>query len=118
MRARSACAWRALDLIGAAGSEHRRSWSGRDERAKRRRRRWVAVAATRPLRRGWTEVVAWDTVQAMPSLSHEGLVLLFRNQPELALTMLRDVLKVNLPEYERATVVNIDLSDVTSVDRR
>jgi hypothetical protein len=54
----------------------------------------------------------------MPSTRHEGLLLLFRNQPELVLTLLRDVLKVDLPPFEKATVVTGDLTEVEATEHR
>jgi len=48
----------------------------------------------------------------MPSLTHEALVLLFRNRPELAPELLRDALGVELPAYAEARVEAADLSDV------
>jgi hypothetical protein len=48
----------------------------------------------------------------MPSITHEALVLLFRNRPELAPELLRDALGVTLPAYAEARVEAADLSDV------
>lgn len=48
----------------------------------------------------------------MPSLSHEALVLLFRNRPELAPELLRDVLGVPLPGYTEVRVESADLTQV------
>jgi hypothetical protein len=41
----------------------------------------------------------------MPSITHEALVLLFRNRPELAPELLRDVLGVALPAYAEARII-------------
>ena len=44
------------------------------------------------------------------SKRHEGLVLLFRNRPELAASVLRDQLGLQLPEYEKAALFVADLT--------
>jgi hypothetical protein len=54
----------------------------------------------------------------MPSMTHEALVLLFRNRPELAPELLRDVLGVALPAYAEARVEAADLSDVIPAEYR
>jgi hypothetical protein len=54
----------------------------------------------------------------MPSIPHEALVLLFRNRPELAPELLRDVLGVALPAYAEARVEAADLSDVIPAEYR
>ena len=46
----------------------------------------------------------------MPSFSHEGLVRLFRNRPDLAPELLRDSLQVPLPDYAEARVEDGDLT--------
>jgi hypothetical protein len=48
----------------------------------------------------------------MPSQQHEILLELFRNRPQLAPELMRDVLDVPLPEY---TDVKIDCADLTEV---
>ena len=48
----------------------------------------------------------------MPSLAHEGLVLLFRNAPELAAALLRDVLHAHLPPFEHARIGEADVSQL------
>src|SRR4051812_48765491 len=40
----------------------------------------------------------------MPSMLHEGLLLLFRNRPTLAPELLRDALGIPLPAYTEARV--------------
>ena len=54
----------------------------------------------------------------MVSIQHEGLVLLFRNRPEMVVGLLRDQLGVKLPEYETATVVEADITEVTPTERK
>ena len=54
----------------------------------------------------------------MPSRLHEALVLLFRNRPELAAELLRDVLHVELPEYREARVESADLGQVVPSEFR
>ena len=54
----------------------------------------------------------------MPSITHEALVLLFRNRPELAPELLRDALGVTLPDYAEARVEAADLSDVNPAEYR
>jgi hypothetical protein len=54
----------------------------------------------------------------MPSITHEALVLLFRNRPELAPELLRDALGVTLPAYAEARVEAADLSDVNPAEYR
>lgn len=48
----------------------------------------------------------------MPSRKHETLLLLFRNRPQLAPDLMRDLLDVPLPAY---THVNIECADFTEV---
>ena len=48
----------------------------------------------------------------MPSQLHEVLLLLFRNRPQLAPELLREVLHVELPDY---TEVRIDSAELTQV---
>ena len=54
----------------------------------------------------------------MPSLQHESLLLLFRNRPELAPELLRDVLHVELPVYSEARVESAELTDVNPAEYR
>jgi hypothetical protein len=54
----------------------------------------------------------------MLSLAHESLVLLFRNRPELAPELVRDVLGLELPAYSEARVDSADLSDVVPAEYR
>ena len=54
----------------------------------------------------------------MPSLQHESLLLLFRNRPELAPELLRDVLHVELPAYAEARIESAELTDVNPAEYR
>ena len=54
----------------------------------------------------------------MPSLLHESHILLFRNQPQLAPSLIREVLRVDLPAYTEARVVSSDLTDVQPAEYR
>src|SRR6478752_5186532 len=54
----------------------------------------------------------------MPSLDHESLVLLFRNQPELAAQLLREALHVELPAYTEARLASSDLTEVVPTEFR
>jgi hypothetical protein len=54
----------------------------------------------------------------MPSLQHESLLLLFRNRPELAPELLRDVLHVAVPAYSEARVESAELTDVHPAEYR
>ena len=40
--------------------------------------------------------------ESMPSLDHESLILLFRNQPALAAQLLSEALQLELPAYTEA----------------
>jgi hypothetical protein len=53
-----------------------------------------------------------DIVAPMPSRLHEALLLLFRNRPELAPELMRDVLHVELPEYREVRIESTDLGEV------
>jgi hypothetical protein len=54
----------------------------------------------------------------MPSLDHESLVLLFRNQPELAAQLLREALHLALPAYTEARLASSDLTEVVPTEFR
>jgi uncharacterized protein DUF4351 len=54
----------------------------------------------------------------MPSLLHESHLLLFRNQPALAPSLIRDVLRVELPAYTEARVISGDLNDIQPAEYR
>ena len=54
----------------------------------------------------------------MPSQLHEALLLLFRNRPELAPELLRDVMHMNLPRYSLARIDCADLNDVQPTEYR
>src|SRR5262245_3124163 len=54
----------------------------------------------------------------MPSTTHEALVLLFRNRPELAPELLRDALGVELPAYAEARVESADLTELQPTEYR
>ena len=52
----------------------------------------------------------------MPSLTHEALLLLFRNRPELAPELLRDALGVALPAYTEVRIESADLTQVAPTE--
>src|SRR3954469_11085545 len=54
----------------------------------------------------------------MPSLGHESLILLFRNQPELAAQILREALHLELPAYTEARLASSDLTEVVPTEFR
>jgi hypothetical protein len=54
----------------------------------------------------------------MPSRLHEILLLLFRQRPELAPTLLQEVLNVPVPHYTQARIVEANLSDVQPAEYR
>lgn len=54
----------------------------------------------------------------MPSLDHELLILLFRNQPELAAQLLREALHLELPAYTEARLASSDLTEVVPTEFR
>jgi hypothetical protein len=54
----------------------------------------------------------------MPSLSHEALLVLFRNRPELAPELLRDSLHVPLPAYSEVRLESSELTDVAPAEYR
>jgi len=54
----------------------------------------------------------------MPSTTHEALVLLFRNRPELAPELLRDALNVKVPAYTEARVESSDLTELQPTEYR
>ncbi len=54
----------------------------------------------------------------MPSLSHEALLLLFRNRPELAPELLREALGVELPVYTEVRVESADLTEAVPAEYR
>jgi len=54
----------------------------------------------------------------MPSLDHESLIVLFRNQPELAAQLLRDALHLELPAYTEARLASSDLTEVVPTEFR
>ena len=47
----------------------------------------------------------------MPSLEHESIAVLFRNRPSLAGEILRQVLGVAVPDYDKARVESSDLTE-------
>jgi hypothetical protein len=53
----------------------------------------------------------------MPSFSHDGLVRLFVNRPELAVELLRDVLGIDVPDYIDARIDSADLTDIEPATR-
>jgi len=54
----------------------------------------------------------------MPSLTHEALLLLFRNRPELAPELLREALGLELPAYTEVRVESADLTEVVPAEYR
>ena len=54
----------------------------------------------------------------MPSLDHELLIELFRNQPELAAQLLRDALHLELPAYTEARLASSDLTELVPTEFR
>lgn len=54
----------------------------------------------------------------MPSFTHEIILELFRNRPELAPVLLRDALHVELPQYTRAEIVEATLTDIQPAEYR
>jgi hypothetical protein len=54
----------------------------------------------------------------MPSITHEALLVLFRNRPELAPELLRDVLHVALPAYSEVRIESADLTDIDPAEYR
>ena len=57
-------------------------------------------------------------MRPMPSLSHEALLLLFRNRPELAPELLRDAQQVPLPAYSEVRLASSDLTDLVPASVR
>src|SRR6478609_4054895 len=55
---------------------------------------------------------------SMPSLDHESLIQLFRNQPELAAQLLREALHLELPAYTEARLASSDLTEVVPTEFR
>jgi hypothetical protein len=54
----------------------------------------------------------------MASMRHEGLLLLFRNRPELAPELLRDALGIGLPAYTEARIESAELTEVVPTQYR
>ncbi len=54
----------------------------------------------------------------MPSFTHEVIVELFRNRPELAPALLRDALRAPLPEYTHAEIIEATLIDIQPAEYR
>lgn len=54
----------------------------------------------------------------MPSLTHEALLLLFRNRPTLAADFLRDMFHETVPSFTRTQVVSADLTEAIPAERR
>ncbi len=54
----------------------------------------------------------------MPSVIHEALILLFRNRPELAAELVRDVLHVDLPRFKEARIGSADLTEAQPAEYR
>lgn len=53
----------------------------------------------------------------MPSLLHEGIVRLFQDRPELAVTLVRDVLGVAVPTYSEVRIESAELGDIEPAAR-
>jgi hypothetical protein len=53
---------------------------------------------------------------SMPSLTHEALVQLFRNRPELAPELLREALQVELPAYTEVRIESADFSQLAPTE--
>jgi hypothetical protein len=54
----------------------------------------------------------------MASIKHEGLLLLFRNRPELAPQLLGEVLGLTLPRWTEARVESSDFTQVVPTEYR
>jgi hypothetical protein len=54
----------------------------------------------------------------MPSITHEALLVLFRNRPEVAPELLRDMLHVALPAYSEVRIESADLTDIDPAEYR
>ncbi len=52
----------------------------------------------------------------MPSLTHEALLLLFRNRPTLAAEFLRDTLGAPVPRFTEARIESADLTEVVPIE--
>lgn len=52
----------------------------------------------------------------MPSFTHEVLVQLFRNRPELAAELLREALRVELPAYTEVRIDSVDFSQLAPTE--
>jgi hypothetical protein len=53
---------------------------------------------------------------AMPSLTHEALLQLFRNRPELAPELLREALQIELPAYTEARIESAEFSQLAPTE--
>jgi hypothetical protein len=54
----------------------------------------------------------------MPSNLHEAHVLLFRNRPEMAAELIRDVLGVKIPAFKEAQIFSAEFTEVAPTERR
>jgi hypothetical protein len=54
----------------------------------------------------------------MPSQLHEAHVLLFRNRPEMAAELIRDVLGVKMPSFREAQIFSADLTEIAPTEYR
>lgn len=52
----------------------------------------------------------------MPSVTHEALLQLFRNRPELAPELLREALRIELPAYTEARIESADFSQLAPTE--
>jgi hypothetical protein len=58
------------------------------------------------------------SINAMPSMTHEILVDLFKNRPSLAAEILAEVLSVSLPPYTEARLASTDLTEIQPAEYR
>jgi hypothetical protein len=58
------------------------------------------------------------TVRVVPSLSHEALIVLFRNRPTLAAELLRDALDTRLPDFTSVRIGEADLTELVPTEYR
>lgn len=55
-------------------------------------------------------------VVSIPSVTHEALLQLFRNRPELAPELLREALQIELPAYTEARIESADFSQLAPTE--
>jgi len=54
----------------------------------------------------------------MPSLLHEGLLEIVRDQPELAATLLKDLLDIPVPAFTQARMAEAELPELVPIEYR